>query len=288
MNIRVFTILVLIVACSSCETEPLFNPSVDWPPGRIVGGIVVYGDSRTGHRNHQWVADSIMSVAPVAVFHAGDLVEDGASQSDWDIFNDITDSLLSSINFYPTVGNHDEPEEPETLFFDQFNLPGNERWYSVSIYGVKFIVLDVVTADDFNDTSSEQFQWLESELQSAGADSTVAVMFHYPLYSTGSHGSDIELRNQLAPLFETHDVDLVLNGHDHNYERLLVNGIHYVITGGGGAPLQGQNSSADDTYSVVFEKTHHFCVIYRVSGTLMVDAWSKETELVDRFEISEP
>ena len=96
----------------------------------------------------------------------------------------------------------------------------------------------------------------------------------------------MRLHANLVPLLEEHDVDLVLNGHDHNYERLMVNGIPYVVTGGGGAPLRDQAGSNPD--SVIFEKAYHFCVVYRDSGKLMLDAWNSDVELIDRFEIPIP
>jgi len=56
----------------------------------------------------------------------------------------------------------------------------------------------------------------------------------------------------LVPLFELYDVDMVFTGHDHNYEHGEVNGIHYVVTGGGGAPLYGSGTEGWTIYS---EKT---------------------------------
>jgi 3',5'-cyclic AMP phosphodiesterase CpdA len=286
MKKSILYLLMVAAALTSCGSSSDSYPSWSGLPDHLTGGIAVYGDSRSGHDDHRRIVAGIEHIAPLAILHSGDLVNNGTLQSDWDIFNDIAGSLLSSTEFYPAVGNHDEPDDPGTLYFDQFELPGNERWYSVSVDGIRFIILDTVAMSDFADTGSAQFQWLEGELQAAGAASTVAAVFHYPPYSTGSHGSYTELHTNLVPLFETWDVDLVLNGHDHNYERSLLSGIHYVVTGGGGAPLRGQSGSSPD--SVLFASEHHFCVIYRDAGKLMVDAWSDQVELIDRFEVDVP
>ncbi len=274
------TVALLTAACGHSG-----GAEVPWSvlPAHLDGGIVVYGDSRSGHDAHRRIVAGIEQVDPVAVFHSGDLVNNGTSAGDWDTFNRITGDLRSSTGFFPAVGNHDRPRDPSTLYFDQFSLPGNERWYSVPVDGIRFIILDTVAMTDFADTSSVQFRWLESELQAAGVDSTVAAVFHYPPYSTGSHGSYEELHTHLVPLFETYDVDLVLNGHDHNYERSMVNGITYVVTGGGGAPLRDQAGSSTD--SQVFVKAYHFCVIYRDSDRLMVEVWNSDVERIDRFEV---
>ncbi len=282
-----FLILVTVVTVFfSCGSSSWAGNSL---PEYLTGGIVVYGDSRSGHSEHRQVAALIKSVQPAAVFHTGDLVYNGSNQGNWDIFHDITDELLASAPFYPAVGNHENPNNPSTLYFDQFTLPGNERWYSVDVDGIRFIVLDTVSS--LANTSSAQYQWLESELQSVSAQDTVAVVFHYSPYSTGKHSEDEKnLRQSIVPLFERHDVDVVFTGHDHNYERSEVNGITYVVTGGGGAPLRDQDPARVGSYrsSLLYVKAYHFCVIYRSGGKVMVDVWSKDAELIDQFEVPVP
>jgi hypothetical protein len=68
---------------------------------------------------------------------------------------------------------------------------------------------------------------------------------HRPPYSSGEHGSDLKLRALLAPVMEKHHEQLVLAGHDHNYERMKPqNGIQYVVTGGGGKGTRPVGSSS--------------------------------------------
>ena len=83
--------------------------------------IVIYGDSRTGHKNHKRIVEAILKVKPRVVFHTGDLVNDGLDSKDWKIFNRITSELLTTAEFYPSMGNH---ENDSKLFFDNFSLPG--------------------------------------------------------------------------------------------------------------------------------------------------------------------
>ncbi len=65
--------------------------------------------------------------------------------------------------------------------------------------------------------------------------------FHHPLYSSGDrHGSDIRLRKVLEPLFVKYNVSVVLNGHDHFYERIKPQkGISYFVVGSGGKLREG-------------------------------------------------
>ncbi len=274
------TLLILIVILT---TTVCGSSSADWSdlPAYLDGGIAVYGDSRTGHSAHAWIMEGIASIAPVAVFHTGDLVGNGNDLDDWKTFNRIKSELPIGTSFYPALGNH-EKESP--LYFNNFTLPGNERWYSVEISGIHFTVLD--TGTDLS-PGSTQYQWLENDLSSVGSGiNFIVVLFHYPPYSTGRHGEDEKgLQSKIVPLFEQYGVDLVFSGHDHDYERLLVNSVQYIVTGGGGAPLRSQSRSNPN--SLVFEKVHHFCVIYfSGNGNLAVDVWDWTVKLIDHFEIA--
>ena len=269
-------LILLLVSCNS-------GSSGDWAdlPEYLGDVVAVYGDSRTGHDVHDWLMEGMASLAPAAVFHTGDLVEDGTIPEQWDIFNNIASRLPSITPMYPALGNH---EKESALYFDNFDLPGNERWYSVyDIEKFTFIVLD--TESNLAEGST-QFQWLEGEvISSESATDYTLVFFHYPLFSTGAHGSDEKgIAGDLVPLFEEHGVDAVFNGHDHDYERSTVNGIRYIVTGGGGAPLRAQSSTSD--YSDLFVSSCHFCVLYFDSaGNLTVDVWDRKVNLIDRFVI---
>jgi hypothetical protein len=101
--------------------------------------------------------------------------------------------------------------------------------------------------------------------------------------STGWHGGDSDLRQILTPLFEDYRVDVVFNGHDHGYERSFKDGIYYVVTAGGGAPLRGQATTSD--YSQVFDKTYNFCTLSVGSENVTVKAFDPDIGLVDEFSI---
>jgi 3',5'-cyclic AMP phosphodiesterase CpdA len=273
-------LLAVLFSASACGG----GSSADWAdlPEHLSGGVVVYGDSRTGHSMHEWLMEGMASIAPEAVFHTGDLVNNGLIADQWITFNNIASQLPSGTPFYPALGNH---EYESQYYFDNFDLPGNERWYSIDdIDGYNFIVLDTESALS---VASSQYQWLQSELSSSvsSTDFTI-VTFHYPLYSTGQHGSDDKhIAADLLPLFEQYGIDAVFNGHDHDYERSTVNGIRFIVSGGGGAPLR--NQAGTSIYSELYVKAYHFCVLYfDGEGKLMVEVWDDKVRMIDRFEIN--
>ena len=133
--------------------------------------------------------------------------------------------LDAGVKFYAALGNHDNQTN---RFYKPWNMNG-ERYYAYSKKNVKFFVLD----SDYMDP--KQLQWIDNELKSARDDWKI-VYFHHPLYSSGGrHGSEVDLRVTLEPLFVKYGVNVVYSGHDHIYERLKPQkGIYYFVSGSGG------------------------------------------------------
>ena len=93
------------------------------------------------------------------------------------------------------------------------NMNG-QRYYTYVRNSVRFVVIDSTQVDP------AQLQWLDTTLRDAREDWTVCD-FHHPLYSNAArHGSSVNLRVLLEPLFIRYGVDVVLSGHDHVYERI--------------------------------------------------------------------
>jgi len=241
--------------------------------------ILVYGDTRTGHATHQALVDSMVLRKPAAVFHSGDLVDDGLIADQWTLLFSITSDLRDAAEFYPALGNH---ERQSRYFFQFFDLPGNEQWYSVEANNTHFIILNSCVAID---ASSEQYAWLESDL-AAIHDSIqfVVAVFHHPPYSTGAHAEDeMGLRQKIVPLFQQYGVDIVFNGHDHDYERSYCGGIYYIVAGGGGAPLSDQ--ARTHPCSQLFLKTYHYCKLSMLEERLAVRVYDSNNQRIDEFEV---
>ena len=134
--------------------------------------------------------------------------------------------LDAGVKFYASLGNHDSREQ---RFYKLFNMEG-KLYYSFSPKAnIRFFAFDSTYPEP------EQIRWLEKELAASNDDWKI-VFFHQPLYSSGqTHGSDLQLREVLEPLFLKHNVSVVLSGHDHVYERVKPQkGIAYFVVGSGG------------------------------------------------------
>lgn len=237
--------------------------------------IVIYGDSRTGVDTHKKILALIAKRQPEAVFNVGDIVEDGDVKAQWNEFNEITKEMRTNTNFYPVLGNH---EKDSLLFYSNFELPGNEQWYSVNFNKIHFVVLN--SNKDLS-AGSGQYRWLENDLANVGKDIKFkVVIFHHPPYSTGKHDEDeLGLRKNIVLLMEKYKVNAVFNGHDHDYERSEVNGIPYFVVGGGGAPLYPQARKSD--VSKKFLPVYHYSVLERTKNELKVSVYDVDDKLID-------
>jgi acid phosphatase type 7 len=238
--------------------------------------FVVYGDTRGGWDNWQstlLVSEAIEKESPATVFNTGDLVDEGKNADDWVDFFTASPYVHNS-TLYPVLGNH---ENYSRLYFSFFSLPWNERWYSYEDGPVHFIALDSNIRSRYR---FAQYLWLLFELQTNRQPFTI-ILFHHPPYSSGSeHGNSTWVQRFWVPVFERFPVDLVINGHDHDYERSIVHNITYIVTGGGGAPLYDVGQSPRTVYS---EKTFHYCLLTASPSTLTFEAKKPDGSVFDSF-----
>jgi 3',5'-cyclic AMP phosphodiesterase CpdA len=209
------------------------------PAGPAAFQFVVFGDTRTRHDVHKRVVDAIVKAQPDFVIHTGDLVSDGHDSSQWPIFFSIEKELLAKAAFYPVLGNHERNDYRYYEFFDV-----QTPYYSFDWGAAHFTALDsdvgsvALSAQARQAFWDEQTRWLEDDLKKSQGSAFRFVIFHHPPFTAvkrrqGEKPPTLEL----VPLFERYKVTATFSGHDHNYQRHVKNGVQYVITGGGGAPL---------------------------------------------------
>lgn len=247
------------------KTLPVFPDSFSF---------VVFGDTRNDSVKHQSVIDQITKYHFDFMVHTGDLVGHGYSTDDWKMFFNIESKILSQKIFLPTVGNHEKPFwQYDTLFA----LPGVEKFYSFCYANICFLCLN--TEMELNGI---QQKWLVNELSRIASDTTIDWIFvnlHRPPYSSGSHGSAIDVRTTWCPIFEKYGVDIVFCGHNHSYERTKkINGVIYIICAGGGAPLYDISSNEWTEYSL---KDYHFCLVTIKGKNLRLQAITPDGKKFD-------
>ncbi len=220
----------------------------------------------TGVNRVELVAQA-MALDPWAfhfVLHAGDLVETPIP-SHWEFFFSSMSPLLRWAPLLPVLGNH---ERDSLSYYQHFTLPPGggrlgKRWWSFSWGDVVIVGLDsnAKSPRDYQ----EQVDWLRKAL--SGAEPHKIVIFHHPVFSSdASYGPGSEgLQTLWHPVFVELGVDLVFNGHAHNYERIEREGVTYLVVGGGGANLY-RLSAERVPGSMVGAEGWHFYVAVRTDA----------------------
>jgi predicted phosphohydrolase len=227
--------------------------------------FVVFGDSGTGGEGQLAIRDLLGLVRFELMLHTGDIAYEGGSLPDLErTFFEVYQDYLRNVPAFPVSGNHDYRTAAAAAFRQAFALPDNggelglERWYSFDFGDVHFVALDTEWE------LQQQAEWLDVDLSQNQLPWTI-VYLHRPPFSSGYHGGSLAVRDAFVPLFEHHHVQLVLAGHDHDYERTLpIQGVTYVVTGGGGRSTRPVGTSDFTAFS---EEALHF-----VQGTLDGDA----------------
>jgi hypothetical protein len=184
--------------------------------------------------------------------------------------------LDRNVPFYASLGNHDDPNQ---RFYKPFNMNG-DRYYTfkkdkLGSPGVRFYALDS------NYMTREQLQWLDREL-AASNDPWKIAFFHHPLYSSGArHGSELDLRAQLEPLFLKHGMNVVFAGHEHFYERVRPQKGVYYFTAGGSAKLRVGNIQRTAMTALGFDSDYTFMLVEMTGDTMYFQTLTRSGKRVD-------
>lgn len=158
---------------------------------------------------------------------AGDFVNDGTRDDQWNEFFDAMGWLPKYYPLLPVAGNHEYPDPrivPKEkrfltrLWQPQFHLPDNgptgleESCYWLEYQDVLMVVLNG------NEKLTEQAAWLSSLLEKNRSRRKIVSM-HQPVYSTSTRRNITVYQELFVPVFDRFGVDLVLQGHDHAYSR---------------------------------------------------------------------
>ena len=179
---------------------------------------------------------------------------------------------------WATLGNHDVSAGHGAEQLRHLGLP--DLPYARSLPGLQLLFLDA------NRVDQAQASWLDARLSEPGPDLR-AVVFHHPAWSCSRHDTSEQVARLWVPVLEDHRVALVLNGHDHNYQRFVSpGGVTYVVTGGGGRrlyPLDGCAGGAPER--VVGLVRHHFTAVEVRDGSLAVTVVADDDTVLDRTVI---
>jgi 3',5'-cyclic AMP phosphodiesterase CpdA len=190
------------------------------------------------------------------------------------VFEPFAEVLDDGTEVLAVLGNHDVDGGFADAQVAALGMPG--PWYAATFGDVRIVALDSNRPDD-----ADQLAWL-TETLAAATERWKIVILHHPPYSGGWHGSDLRVRNAFGPLFEEYGVQLVLAGHDHDYQRTEpINGVTYVVSGGA---AQIRPARIAD-FSVVAWSTYHFLDIAVWNSHLDLRAVDQQLGVIDEVVI---
>ena len=235
---------------SNGNTQPpvntqTFTPSTGTIPTAGSPFIVAAtGDGADGGINAANVASLVTSFNPNLFLYLGDVYEDGTTS---EFYNWYGTGGTNFNSFYsitnPTIGNHEYTGSQAPGYFDYWNNVPN--YYSFNASGWHFISLNSNASRFPVDINSAQYAWLSQDL-AANTGACTIVYYHHPLFNIGPEGSTTAM-SDIWSLLAQNNVSIVLNGHDHDYQRWIpldgtgqpsASGITEFVAGGGGHGTQ--------------------------------------------------
>jgi acid phosphatase type 7 len=226
------------------QTVVTATPTSSSDPVLVGAGDIARCDDGVAASSQAELTARLIETIPGTVFTAGDNVyPDGAAEEfatcydpTWGRFKDRT---------RPSAGNHDYHTDdggPYYAYFGENAGPAGQGYYSYDLGAWHIVVLN---SNLDGKTNQEQRAWLTEDLADSSAVCTLAI-WHHPLFSSGEHGNDDYSWPLWQILYEA-GADVVINGHDHTYERFAPQdmngeadperGIRQFVAGTGGAPL---------------------------------------------------
>jgi hypothetical protein len=279
--------------------------------------FIAYGDQRftdpsnvkaTDPKVRRWLVDRIAAEKPGAVFLNGDVPLNGGLKSDYAEFESESGAWRDAhLRVFPSLGNHEFAGLDKTRdlqnWWDTFPELRNRRWYSVQL-GSRIYVL-TLDSDASLLPGSDQARWIEKQIEGlpSSVDFVILNLHHPPVADVQQHfevshnprANEIALRDYLSKIAPaSHARFLVSAGHIHNYERNIVDGVTYLVAGGGGAKPYMVERTPQDLYQSTLFPNYHYVkftlekdrlrgAMYRVADP---EAPALSAEVKDSFDIS--
>ena len=272
-------------------------------PGAL--SFLAFGDSGSGSVEQQILTGWMKKETPSLVLHLGDLAYPRGSFQDFQAYYfDSCRDLMKRVPFFPCPGNHDYMTQDAFPYLALHNLPhvaavpesDRGRYYSFDWGNVHFVSVDsnaplALAADGHG----AMLEWLENDLRTTRQYWKI-VYFHHPPFAGGPNENDASselARRYLVPIVERHGVQLVLNGHEHSYQRTypLVGkqtvpegkGTVYVTSGGGGYGLYAVHSNP---LVAVRQSVHHYLRVNVSNSRLNVCSIGLSGTEIDGFDLA--
>jgi hypothetical protein len=185
--------------------------------------------------------------------------------------------------FWPTLGNHDLDTDWGQPYFDYFTLPGNERYYTVTLEPVTLFALNSMPGEpDGIEADSVQAAWLREALAASETPWNL-VFFHHAAYTSGHRGPGEWMRWP----FQEWGADAAFSGHNHTYERLMIDGFPFFVNGLAGAPIYAWAEAVAAGSAVRFNGDYGAMRVEATATTITFTFITRAGEVIDTFTLEQ-
>jgi uncharacterized protein (TIGR03437 family) len=281
-----------------------FSLNFHTPAGTGPFTFLVLGDSGAQTQEQLTLRDRMMEESPALVLHTGDLAYPvGSFESFQKNYLDVYRDLMWRVPFFPCPGNHGYMTAEAFPHLSVHDLPANDipsdlgRYYSFDWCGCHFVALDSnAPLSAATRGTGPMLKWLDADLRKANNRFWKIVYFHHPPYGFGPNELDpltALAREHIVPILERHGVQLVLNGHEHSYQRSYSirngaitepdRGTTYITSGGGGNGLYPVYANPLVTQG---HSRHHYLRVRVEQTRLAIEAVDVRGEVFDSVNLA--
>lgn len=254
--------------------------------------IAVYGASRGSAAAHALVLEQIVAHAPNVIIHTGDLVQDAADAAGWRAHATATQGLWSTAPVVFAIGDREVAPAPGVSrergvqsalqhYPPPFDLVQRAHGTSHVAFHVR-VGSTLLVALDTNASlgaNEPQLRYLKQILADHADAAVKLVAIHRGPVSSGPRGAHPNAAALIAAV-RSATVTAVLSAHEHTYERLADSSVTYLVSGGGGAPLDRQLERRPE--SIVFASTYNWVLIRVRDGVATFETYGAHGALLDR------
>ena len=198
--------------------------------------------------------------------------EGAPSTLDRTVFQPFKSVLDRGARLLAVLGNHDVMDGHGPAQLRALGMPG--PWWAETFGDVLIVGLDSTQPQ-----SAAQRAWLDRTLATTSARWKI-VALHHPPFSAGYQGSNQAARDAFSPLFERYDVQLVLSGHDHDYQRSKpIKGVTYIVSGG----ASGTRRTGEDDFTAASFSWTHFVDVSIYPDRSIVRSVGQDQQVADEI-----
>ena len=255
----------------------------------FVFGMISDTQQSFGQGFHNRIAAAIDPKEYAFIANVGDIVDNGDDKRYYNDFFSVASLYFDSIPFAPVIGNHDnyKPSIFQTYYKNTVDSSESLFYYSFNYSSIHFQMLHLPYGKENELTETKQLEWIKQDLQNAQSLPFRISMFHCPIISSSFFNNNEFLIENLLPVFLQYNVTAIISGHDHHWERGLIEEggkeLMFMVLGSGGGFQDPGVLPSPETKAITV--TPCYTEVYATANLLNFKTYTPYNDLIDDYTI---